>query len=160
MSVFRLYTYIFITILFFAFLRTDSRGQNINISVKHPFSFQFHIEDLWNITLTNSSNPVNIYLLSTVENSSSQIIIEAKTSKFDLPTGTMNVNANQIGPIDVKEYSKDIKRTLNRTGTFPSGNYRVCVSAVSSESNQMLSSTCNDYDILNLSQPELISPKQ
>lgn len=158
MSVFRLYTYIYITIFFFVFLKTDSPGQNINISVKHPPSFQFYIEDLWNITLINSSNPVNVYLLSTVENSSSQIILEAKTSKFDLPTGTMSVNANQIGPIDVKEYSKDIKRTLNRTGTFPSGNYRVCVSAISSESNQTLSSTCNDYDILNLSQPELISP--
>ena len=159
MSIFRLYTFFYIPFLFVIFLKTDSLAQNINISAKHPPPFQFQIENLWNITLTNLSEPINIYLCSTVENSSSKIIIEVRTSKFNLLTGIVKVNSDKVGPIYIKEHSEKIKRTLSRTGTLPSGNYRICISAISSETNQILSSTCNDYEILNLSGPELITPQ-
>jgi len=158
MSNFRLYKFFYISFLFVILLKTDSPAQNINITTKHPTPFQFQIENLWNITLTNLSEPINIYLRSTVENSSSKLIIEVRTSVFNMPTGIMKVNSSKVGPINIKEHQSNVKRTLNRTGTLPSGNYRVCVSAISSETNQILSSTCNDYEILNLSRPELISP--
>jgi len=132
MSNFRLYKFFYITFLFVILLKTDSPAQNINIITKHPPPFQFQIENLWNITLTNLSEPINIYLRSTVENSCSKIIIEVRTSEFNLPTGIIKVNSNKVGPIDIKELSGNVKKTLSRTGTLPSGNYRVCISTISS----------------------------
>jgi hypothetical protein len=85
--------------------------------------------------------------------------MDATTSVFLLPTGVIKVNAQKISPIDIEKYTNNVEETLNKTGTLQSGIYTICLYAIDAGSNQILGSFCNDYEILNLTQPSLISPQ-
>jgi hypothetical protein len=130
---------------------------NVTVQLRQPPPFQFKAEDLWKVTLTNPGNALNVYLFGTVSKGS-QKMVDATTAVFNLPKGVKLVKANEIGPIDVNKYSEEAENTLNHTGTFPSGVYNICVYVYAAGTNQPLGSFCGDYEIINLTKSELLSP--
>jgi hypothetical protein len=148
----KFYSFLILIILF----STISKSQVI-VQLKQPPPFQFHVEDMWKVTLTNTTNAVNVYLYGKVTKGS-QKLADATTAVFNLLKGIKKVNANEIGPIDVNKYSSDIESTLNHTGTLPSGVYNICVYVIAAGTNQELGSFCGDYEIINLTKSELLSP--
>lgn len=129
------------------------------VKLDQPPPFKFKIEDLWKVTITNSSNSVDVYLFATaVRIEDEKLLAEATSSVFNLPKGTKKVNAAEISPIDLKKYTDEIDKTLDRFGTLPDGDYRICVNVVSVESNSVIGSDCSEISILTITQPELLSP--
>ena len=138
------------------FISTFTSAQVI-VQLRQPPPFQFHVEDLWKVTLTNPGDAVNVYLYGKVSNGVRKIA-DATTAMFSLPKGVKQVKANEIGPIDVNKYNDEVDRTLNNTGTFPSGVYNICVYVIAAGTNQELGSFCGEYEIINLTKSELLSP--
>ena len=129
----------------------------VSVILDQPPPYQFKTEDLWKVTLTNPGNSEQVYLFGTVGNTTKRLV-DARTGVFTLPQGTKRVNARELSPIDVTKYSDEVENTLNKTGTFQTGLYNICVYVYSASTNQVLGSFCNDFEVLNLTEPELIFP--
>jgi len=131
----------------------------IIVKLDQPPPYKFKIEDLWKLTITNSSNELDVYLYATaVRVEDEKLLAEATSSVFRLPEGVKRVNAAEIGPIDLKKFSDEIDKTLDRFGSLPDGDYRICVNVVSVESNLVIGFDCAEVSVLTLTQPELLSP--
>ena len=149
---------IFTTVVIILF--TINLSAQVNVYLEQPPPFQFKADNLWKVTLSNSGPAISVYLFAQVTDiKTNQKVAEGKTSSFSLPTGTKRVNASEISPIDIKKYDNNIEKTLNSTGTFKSGEYNICIYARSSADDSELGSFCNDYEILNVTQTELIMPE-
>lgn len=136
---------------------TESLYSQITIQLQEPPPFQFKVEHLWRANINNPGQAVNVYLFGTIERGSRRLL-DATTSVFLLPTGLKKVNARELSPIDVEKYSNEVEETLNKTGTLQSGTYNICLYVMDANTKQPLGSFCNDFEILNLTQSELISP--
>lgn len=149
------------TLIFFTFILlmniTNSVNSQVQVILDQPPPFQFKTEDLWKVTLVNPGNAEQVYLYGTVE-SSSVLLLEAKTGMFNMPSGIKRVTASELSPVDVTKYSDEVDRTLTKTGSFQTGVYSICVHVFSASTNVELGSTCANFEILNISEPELIFP--
>jgi hypothetical protein len=151
-------TFLFHFLIAGAALNQVSYSQVI-VQLEVPPPFKFKIEDLWKINLTNPSSALDVYLYATAESiKDDKLLAEATSSAFRLPTGVKKVNAAEISPIDVKKHNDEIEKTLDRFGTLPDGEYRICVNVVSVESNLVVGFDCQKVRVLTLTQPELLSP--
>ena len=155
-NIMRKFIFTFLGIYFILIIPNHLSAQ-ITIQLQQPPPFQFKVEHLWRATINNPGQPVNVYLFGTIEKGS-QRLLDATTAVFLLPTGSKRINAQEISPIDVEKYSDEVEETLNKTGTLQSGTYNICLYVMDANTNQPLGSFCNDYEILNLTQSELMSP--
>ena len=146
-----------IFIVLFFFFNSDVLSQKVNIYPEYIPAFQFNVDDIWNVTLTNSSSPVDVYLLGTIENSDSKLLVRSETSDFKLSPGTKRVNANSVGPV-VDKYSNKIFKDINGKRFLLNGIYNISISVLSSESNKVLCTSSYEYEVLNIYQLGLISP--
>jgi len=151
------------TALFYFLISLDVFYQAANaqiiVQLELPPPFKFKIEDLWKLTITNPAAPLNVYLYATAIRIKDDVLLaEATSSVFTLPAGVKRVNAAEISPINVEKHSDEIEKTLDRFGTLPDGDYRICVNVVSVESNLVIGFDCTEVSILTLTQPELLSP--
>lgn len=105
---------------------TNSVNSQVQVILDQPPPFQFKTEDLWKVTLVNPGNAEQVYLYGTVE-SSSVLLLEAKTGMFNMPSGIKRVTASELSPVDVTKYSDEVDRTLTKTGSFQTGVYSICV---------------------------------
>jgi hypothetical protein len=131
---------------------------NIFVQLKQPPPFKFHLEDMWKVTLTNPGDAISVYLFGTVSKNG-QLLVDARSSAFNLPKGVKYVNAQEISPIDVNKYSDEVDKTITKTGSLPSGSYNICVFVYSSTTNLELGSFCGDYEVLEITKAELLSPQ-
>ena len=148
-------------LIYFLFLGAALSNLNAQVIVKLdlPPPYKFKIEDLWKLTITNPSNALDVYLFATAVRVQDDILLaEARSSVFRLPAGVKRVNAAEISPIDLKKYTVEIDKTLDRFGTLPDGDYMICVNVVLVESNLVIGFDCAEVSVLTLTQPELISP--
>ena len=143
--------------MYFILVFSNHLCAQITIQLQQPPPFRFKVEHLWRATINNPGQPVNVYLFGTIERGSRRIL-DATTSVFLLPSGFKRVNAQELSPIDVEKYSNEVEETLNKTGTLQSGTYNICLYVMDANTKQALGSFCNDYEILNLTQSELVSP--
>lgn len=127
-------------------------------TLAQPPPYQFKSEDMWKVTLNNTGADVRVYLTGSVVEGSKQIVT-ARTSAFNLATGIKKLNSQEMSPIDVKEYNTNIEQTLNKTGTFESGTYTICISVLDAGNGEVLGDFCNDYEIINMTKMELLSPE-
>ncbi|MFC2092358.1 hypothetical protein ACFLSV_00520 [Bacteroidota bacterium] len=154
----RLYKISNIFIVLFFFIISDVFSQKVNIYSEHLPAFQFNIDDIWNVTLTNSSSPVDVYLLGTIENSNSKLLVKLESSDFKLLPGTKRMNVNSVGPVDVDLYSNRIFKDIDGKRFLLNGIYSISVFVLSSESNTVLCTSSKEYEVLNIYQLGLISP--
>lgn len=144
---------------FFTAVLFHSVEAQVIVRLDTPPPFKFKIEDFWKITLENPGNAINVYLVAAAERISDGVrLADATSSVFNMPQGTKRINASEISPIDVNKYSDEIEKTLDRFGTLPDGDYRICVNVVSVESNLVIGFDCQEVSVLTLTQPELLSP--
>ncbi len=132
----------------------------INIILEQPPLNQIKTEDLWNLTLINTSNQAySIVLNGTVIKDDEGKIFDATTSKIELPPGSKRIRLKDMGTIKTNFANKKYEEMLVRTGTVPEGNYEICVAAISSEDELELGETCISQNIMHLTPPELLSPE-
>ena len=150
----------FLIILSLALLTTNFvfSQANVIVQLKQPPPFKFHVEDLWKVNLTNPGQPTNVYLFAKVTKGI-QKMLDATSAPFNLPTGVKMVKANEIGPIDVNKYTDEVDKAISSTGSLPSGVYTICIYAISTLTKQEVGSFCGDYEILNVTKSDLLSPE-
>lgn len=146
-----------ILILLFLTISCIANSQ-VTVTLDQPPPFQFRVENMWKVTLNNTRADVRVYLTGSVRKGNAQII-DATTSAFSLARGMKRVSAAEMSPIDLKKYNNDIEQTLSTTGTFESGTYTICIKVRDAGNNDELGSFCNDYEIINMTKMELISPE-
>ncbi|MFZ1459537.1 MAG: hypothetical protein WAU38_01955, partial [Ignavibacteria bacterium] len=145
-------------IILLILLSTGILYSQVTLTLDQPPPFQFRVENMWKVTLNNTGAEVRVYLTGSVMKGNSQII-DATTSAFNLARGMKRVSAAEMSPIDLKKYNNDIEQTLSKTGTFESGTYTICIKVKDAGNNDELGSFCNDYEIINMTKMELISPE-
>ena len=139
-----------------AFCGSDS----VTVIVHRPPPFKFNISSLWNITLINNTiSNINVYLFGRASRRGSEIV-NAVTSEIILPPGTKSINASLFQRIDVSYNgnSGNFSEIVQRTGSFPAGEYEYCVNVKRADNNEVLGSDCEDVSVQNFSQVKLISP--
>lgn len=147
-------------IIFYIFSSGLSFSQ-VTVTLQQPAPYKFNIASMWNITLNNTTNTTyNVELLGEAKKSNGEFIASGTTSKFILKPGMKIVNAAEIQPISVKYGSNGtFKKIIERTGSFPAGDYDICVYVKNTDSNNAtLGFDCIPVSVQNFSQLQLISP--
>ncbi len=146
---------------FTVFLTTIfTNAQTIIVVLKIPPPNQCHAEDLWQLTLTNTSQEFyNVYLYGTVEEAGAGLIVEGTSAAFELPANFSGpVNPGDLDPADVGYTNGDYEEIVMRTGTLPAGTYTICIYVKDYETDEELGHECIIMHIMHPSPPELISP--
>ena len=136
----------------------------VEVSLQIPPPNKFKVEDLWKLTLINTtSSTLAVHLNGTVTESQAGLIVTGVSKSFDLPPGTKvftNVNYRELDP-DIDFVNKDprFKESVIRGGGFPSGEYEICVYVIDERSRSELGSQCIEQQVMLFAPPSLISPE-
>jgi hypothetical protein len=133
----------------------------VNVRLTQPPPNQLRIADLWKVQLDNrTGRPVNIYLHGTAEELSvpDGIIADARSKEFIVQPSSYTVTGRDVQPVDVDEYDQRYYDALLRTGSVPTGEYKICCEAIDVETGQIVGSDCKYVTVSKLSVPILISP--
>jgi hypothetical protein len=135
-----------------------SQGQVI-VHLRQPPAYSFHIENMWNVTLTNTTqSSLSVFLRGTANLENEGIIANAHTSVFTLNAGTKVVNASEIKPIHLDDVVSKYEAPVKHLGAVPNGNYDICVYVINAADNSVLGQECISTEVMNVSQLNLISP--
>lgn len=133
----------------------------VDVKLTQPPPNQLRVADFWKVELNNrSGKPVRIMLHGTAEETSipDGIIADVDTKIFEIPPGRSVVTGSMVQPIHVNESNKTYEDALLRTGLMPTGEYTLCVEALSAESEQVIGRDCKFVTINRLTIPILIAP--
>jgi len=138
--------------------------QQVIVNIQHPPFNQLMIEDMWKLTLINTSNSTfTVYLTGTLTESQAGLIARGISKTFDLTPGTKIFTAANYRELDpsISYVNKDRKyqESAVRTGGFPSGEYEICISVIQSRDKQELGAQCIQQSVLMVNPPILISPE-
>ena len=137
-----------------------SQSGKVVIVLKQPPPLRFNMEDMWKITLHNSSQQTyRVQLRGVATEQKEGFIADAVTGTFTLPPGVKVVTAADIKPIKVNQTNPKYEDVVKNVGTVPSGSYDICVYAIDAVTGIELASDCIFTEVLNLSQVELLSPE-
>ncbi len=142
---------------------TKSFAQQVIVNIQHPPFNQLKIEDLWKLTLINTStNSIPVYLEGTLTESQAGLIATGVSQSFELPPGTKiftAANYLELDP-DINYVNRDprYEESIMRTGGLPSGEYEICVSAYDVSTGAEIGFQCIEHSIMLVAPPSLISP--
>jgi len=147
-------------LIIFSSVVSYSQSGKVVIVLKQPPPLRFNMEDMWKITLHNSSQQTyRVQLRGVATEQKEGFIADAVTGTFTLPPGVKVVTAADIKPIKVNQTNPKYEDVVKNVGTVPSGSYDICVYAIDAETGIELASDCIFTEVLNLSQVELLSPE-
>ncbi|MBZ0200205.1 MAG: hypothetical protein K8H86_10080 [Ignavibacteriaceae bacterium] len=130
------------------------------VQFQQPPQYQFKLEDMWKVTLTNPTATVyQVYLQGTAVESVSGLIADATTASFTLNPGTRIISSFDIMPIKVNSTNGRYDKVIQNIGGVPSGEYEICVSVIDANDGTILGIQCLQQEVMNLTQLELLSPE-
>jgi len=139
-------------------------AQGIVVNIQHPPFNQLKIEDMWKITLSNTSSTVlKVILKGTLIEAQAGLIANGTSKTFELPPGRKiftGANFKELDP-EINYVNKDsrFKESVTRTGGLPGGEYEICISVIESTSGVQLGLDCIQQSVLSAAPPSLISPE-
>lgn len=147
-------------IILFILLVSDLIVSQVTVTLRQPPPYQFKVEDLWKVTLTNTTQTTyNVYLYGIATNSQDGKIVDANTKTFALKPGTTVVTASHVSPINIKEKNKKYEDAIKYTGALPTGDYDICLTVYNADDNSVLGSECISQTVENISGIELLMPE-
>ncbi len=100
----------------------------IEVELLSPPPGQMYVEDLWRVRLTNTSSVTfSVYLFVTIEDAAQGLLMDATTSVFLLPPGTLFMSSVELSPISTEFYDNEFEESVGRMGDFPDGTYIVTI---------------------------------
>ncbi len=137
-----------------------SANSQVTVSLQTPPPNQLRVSDLWNVTITNTTNDLlKIYLEGSVTESKDGLIVEGKSANFELKAHeTKSFNPNNIGSAHVGWKNNRYMEIIIRTGGAPSGNYTICLFAKLESSGEEVGRDCKEQTVEITSPPMLMSP--
>ena len=130
----------------------------VEVELLSPPPGQMYVEDLWRVRLTNTSTETfSVYLFVTIEEVSRGLLMDATTSVFILPPGTMVLSSVELSPISTEFYDSGFESSVGRMGNFPDGLYTVTI-YVYEEGGGLLGSGGMTQEVRNHTAPALQFP--
>jgi hypothetical protein len=134
------------------------------VRISPPPPNQLSVADLWQLELTYVSPtgaapaPLLVYLIGTVEVQREGLVGEARSANVLLNAGLNRLSGREVQPVNVSYASSRYREAMVRTGSFPAGNYTICVTAFEAQSGREVGRDCIDHEVQPYSPPQLITP--
>jgi len=134
------------------------------VRITPPPPNQLSAADMWQLELTNMSptggapTPTLVYLIGTVEVQREGLVGEARSANVMLSAGTTRLSGRDVQPVNVSYASSRYRDAMVRTGSFPAGNYTICVTAHEAQSGREIGRDCIEHEVQPFSPPQLITP--
>lgn len=134
------------------------------VRISPPPPNQLSVADLWQLELTNlspatgASTPILVYLIGTVEVQREGLVGEARSANVLLNAGPNRLSGRDVQPVNVSYASSRYREAMVRTGSFPAGNYTICVTAYEAQSGREVGRECIDHEVQPFSPPQHITP--
>src|SRR4030095_6412856 len=147
-------------ILYIFLFFTGISSSQVQVFLQQPPPNQFHIEDMWRLTLLNTtSSSYSVYMIGKATETTLGDVLTATTKPFTLPPGLKTIVSSELGGVDVDYQNEKIKEIIKNAGTIPSGNYTICVTVYSFPDNTQLGIKCTiPQDVVNMTIPVLVAP--
>jgi len=130
----------------------------VEVELLSPPPGQLYVEDLWRVRLTNTSTETfSVFLFVTIEESLQGLLMDATTSVFTLPPGTMYISSAELSPISTEFYDSGFEASVARMGGFPDGLYTVTI-YVYEDGGGIIGQGGITQGVQNHSPPELLFP--
>ncbi len=141
-------------------INTLHSQSQITVTLRQPPPYQFKVEDFWKVTLHNTTqNTYNVYLYGIATKTGEGKIVDANTSKFQLPPGTRIVQPKDISPINIIDKKKAYEDAIKFTGGLPTGDYEICLTVYNADNNEILGEECLSHSVEIISGIELLLPE-
>ncbi len=151
------FLYLFLSIFIINY--TFAFSQNVSINQFQSLPNQLKMSDLWNLSISNFDNTsYNIKLKVSVRLNNSEDVLVGESGVFRQLTGTRNYQGRLLEPINYSLISDKIVTAIRRTGSFPDGEYTVCIDAINQDNLQILASSCFDASVATSISPVLFAP--
>jgi len=139
-------------------------SQQVIVNIQHPPFNQLRIEDLWKLTLVNtSSGTFTVHLKGTLTETQAGLIATGISKTFDLSPGTKiftAANYSELDPdIDYVNRDPRYEESVIRSGGLPSGEYEICIYVIDNSSGDELGFQCIEQQVMLAAPPSLISPE-
>ena len=132
----------------------DMKAQ-ISINVSSPPPLNLRARDIYNATVINSGNIVNVYFKAILTNTSTgKIVLEGKSNIINLNKGSIILNEGLLQPT-YNFYSESFRAS----GLAPYGNYEICITVISINNNEVIGEGCIAVEVTPMSPPLLINPE-
>jgi hypothetical protein len=118
-------------------------------------------QQLWNVFITNPGiNAINVRIDVVLnEVSTGQPVLSASTGPLLIPTGTKQLSASNIGPVQYNVMNSNYRIDPGPTGLLPVGVFNVCYSFFG-EGNKIMLQECHPINVESLSPLLLYLPAQ
>lgn len=137
-----------------------AQTNDVIIQLRQPPQYQFKVEDMWKVTLNNTTqNTYNVYMYGIVTRTGEGKIVDAKTSVFRLQPGTRVIQPKDISPINIIEKNKKYEDAIKFTGELPTGDYEICLTLYNADNDQMLGEECISHSVEIINGIELLFPE-
>ncbi|MHB8579578.1 MAG: hypothetical protein ACYDA4_06920 [Ignavibacteriaceae bacterium] len=141
------------------FSQIDINAQ-VAVVLQQPPPYQFKIENMWKVTLINSTKTTyTVYLRGVATESTQGQIVSATTASFSLAPGIKVVNSRELVPMSITVNNNKYADVVQNINAVPTGDYEICVSVINTETGIELGTQCMEAQTQNLSQVELLQPE-
>ncbi|MES2618106.1 MAG: hypothetical protein V4613_09510 [Bacteroidota bacterium] len=125
------------TVLFFVFGMTWFQGQSqINLEFTTVNEYSFNTREALNLIITNGhTKAFNVYVKGHIKDGNGQMVVEFKSTEVVLNTGANVFTQINISLAETQYFNNDIAEIEQATGSYPSGNYSICLWTVCSTSD-------------------------
>ena len=139
----------------FVVLAGSARAQ-VNVYLYKPPPTMWHVENLWDLTLTNTINEsLDVYLYGSVMSARDGEVFNGTSAVFKLPPFySGRVDPRSLEPADIGYANEEYKEYVRRTGRMMEGTYQICVFVFDAGSDIEIGRDCYTQIIMDLSPPE------
>ncbi|MDI1233822.1 MAG: hypothetical protein PSX81_06045 [bacterium] len=115
--------FVLIAVLFVNFCKAQ-----INLEFTSVNEYAFNTKEALNLIVTNgTTKPFNVIFNGRIKDASGQTVVEFKTHEATLNIGATIFSPQTIAFSETQYYNNDIAEIEASSGSYPSGNYSICV---------------------------------
>lgn len=119
------YRYCFLIIFFSLFNVCNAQ---INLEFTSVNEYAFNTKEALNLIVTNgTTKPFNVIFNGRIKDASGQTVVEFKSHEATLNIGATIFSPQNISFSETQYYNTDIAEIEASSGSYPSGNYSICV---------------------------------
>jgi hypothetical protein len=117
------------------------------------------VNELWSLSVSSvSQTPIEAIVKITVTEQSKGNVMNAVSSVVKINQGGRNLQGRFMEPINYDIIDEQVLKSIRRTGTFPDGDYTICVDLVSATTQEVLANSCMEHKVATALAPILFSP--
>jgi hypothetical protein len=135
-------------------LAASARAQSLSIVQQPPPPGRLRMGDLWNLTVVNPGpGTQTAFLRVQVRSAGGELALEARTGIRDFLVGSRTVTSRDLAPIEVLQTSPGANEALARSGSFPDGDYAVCVDPLAPDGSSAGTTACMNVEVATVVPP-------